>query len=252
MNDHKSSLLFRAVERLSDGRLSMAWLAEQSEKRELVPLADFARGLRRSEPLAALLARDLELGIVTDSGGNLVVDVAPLNAILSLITEVEKLGPNRRIARAQAAREVRDGLVRRLTEAGLRYQDSAFERGALLRFAREDGTQVGIMSYVATTLNRAGQTTFCVGHLDDDSVDWVLLVATQLGRTDARTRGELKAMSADGKGIGLTVRPGTRTDDLLENRLEEIVSGKVRERPPLPARDVWRRSPRRTRKEVHK
>lgn len=208
-------------------------------KSRFITLGDFSRGLNVSVPEATLIAADLGLPMdFSRDGSEELVDIAPYVRLVRLIAGIKKFGPEQRFERAKAAREQRERIISCISDAGGEYVYSTFDRGALMVFSMPDESRVGVLTYVSTVQSPGSQVTFNVGHLDDENVDWVVLHATRLGRTFAKTRDELHSMSADGKSIGLTFRAGTPADDELERRLPEIVTGQLRKRLPLPVSEA--------------
>ena len=127
----------------------------------------------------------------------------------------------------------RSHLRKRFEERDLTYLGSRFRNGALMIFERPDGKKVGVLTYIVNKKNRFGQCSFNINHLTDPDVHWAALVAWPWRSTYLMRMSEIteRFTSTDGKEIpaqvNVTIREGSPDADRFENRIEELVEGKL-------------------------
>ena len=125
----------------------------------------------------------------------------------------------------------RGHLRKQFEKKGLRYLGSKLRNGALMIFERPDGEEVRVLSYVVNKKNRFGQCSFTIGHLDDRSIGWVVLVAWPFRTYYLKKMSEIQTRFTNEKeGVlptqaNLTIREGTPKADRFEHRVLELVRG---------------------------
>ena len=97
-----------------------------------------------------------------------------------------------------------------------------------------NGELIKVMTYVVTQLNRFGQASFSLSHLNNKDIDWYALIAEKpLGKTflirhsKMRSEHPEKAISKKNIPVSLTIRAGTPEDNLFSHRIKELISNRT-------------------------
>jgi hypothetical protein len=124
--------------------------------------------------------------------------------------------------------QARDKLAERLMSFGLKPETTKSLRTPGDTYRRPDHKTVCILTYVARTINRFDQVSFSVNHLDNDNIHWVALIAIPFCKEYLFRRGELEKANKDPKKpYSLTIRRGTPDTCLFENRIGDLVYGRL-------------------------